>query len=249
MTNWLKRSGIQKNDGTADRRPEEIDADRDDGVAGEGSDTPEVKNDKATPVVGDERGIPSVNQRTFRSRALPLSFAAIALAAVGVVWLIPSPQTPAPKAKDDPRATKDQRFDENRPSAVLAPTTPPLPPEPPQQLTLAPRQPASLATPSTPIQIVPAPDPRAAPKGGQAAPAAQRPLTPLERRQQSKVLIVGAAEKGDMSTTGAAPTALPNNPDSFKRRRRRPTRWAAPALLVAPTARTAGSWPMPFDPR
>ena len=36
-----------------------------------------------------------------------------------------------PPAKDDPRATKNERFDENRPTAVLAPSTPPLPPTPP----------------------------------------------------------------------------------------------------------------------
>lgn len=207
MTDWLKRSGIKKDDDAAAPREGEGEAT----TAGEGVDVPEVKNDKATPVVGNERGIPSVNHRSFRSRALPLSFAAVALAVIAIVWLIPTPQTPAQKAKDDPKATKDQRFDENKPSAVLAPATPPLPPEPPQQVSLAPAQPTPLATPRTPIQIVPAPDPKAAPKGAQ--PASQRPLTPLERRQQSKVLIVGAAEKGDTgAAAGAAPAPLATNP-------------------------------------
>ena len=61
-TSWLKRSGIQKDDQSP---TEGVEA-----AAGEGA---EVKNDKATPVVGNERGIPSVNQSGFRSRALPLS--------------------------------------------------------------------------------------------------------------------------------------------------------------------------------
>lgn len=205
MTNWLKRSGLKKDDDGASQSESE-------GAGEGGGATPEVKNDKATPVVGDERGIPSVNHRSFRSRALPLSFAAVALAAIALVWLIPSPQTPAQKAKDDPRATKDQRFDENKPSVVLAPTAPPLPPEPQQQVSLTPGQPTPLATPKEPILIVPAPDPRAAPKGGGQAPASQRPLTPLERRQQSKVLIVGSADKGETATASTAPMALANNP-------------------------------------
>lgn len=205
MTNWLKRSGIKKDEREVSKREDEA------GASEGESATPEVKNDKATPIIGEERGIPSVNHRSFRSRALPLSFAAVALAATAIVWLIPSPQTPVQRAKDDPRATKDQRFDENKSSAVLAPTAPPLPPEPPKQISLAPSHPTPLATPKAPIQIVPAPDPRAAPTGGRA-PASQRSLTPLELRQQSKVLIVGAADKGETATTGNAPMALANNP-------------------------------------
>ena len=190
-TSWLKRSGIQKDDQSPAEGAE--------AAAGEGA---EVKNDKATPVVGNERGIPSVNQSGFRSRALPLSLAAIALAAIGVVWLIPSPQGPVQHAKDDPKATKDQRFDENKPSAILTPATPPLPPEPPQQVSLAPGQPTPLKTPTEPIKVIPAPDPKAAPKGG--APSGQRPLTPLELRQQSKALIVGADEKAPTATIASA---------------------------------------------
>ena len=205
MTNWLKRSGIKKDDaGTPQREGEGA-------PEGEGAATPEVKNDKATPVIGDERGVPSVNYRSFRSRALPLSFAAVALVAIGLVWLIPTPNTPEQRAKDDPRATKDQRFDENKPSAVLAPATPPLPPEPPRQVSLTPDQPTPLNTPNAPIQVIPAPDSRAVPQAGQT-PASQRALTPLERRQQSKILIVGAAEKGDTSTGTGTSTALAGNP-------------------------------------
>lgn len=187
MISWLKRSGIQKDE---------------DGAAGTEGDEPqqEVKNDKATPVIEQERGIPSVNDRSFRSRAVAVSFAAIMLAAIALVWIIPTPHTPDKKDKDDPQATKDQRFDDGKSSVVLAPAAPTRPPAPTQQVSLGPDQPTPAATPSTPIQIVPAPDPRAAPSGRPAA-SLQRPLTPLERRQQSKVLIVGAADKGDTSTS------------------------------------------------
>ena len=201
---WLKRSGIKKDDGTRNARTDGPDS-------GIDTETGEIKNDKASPVIDNERGIPSVNNKGFRSRALPFSLAAIAVAVIAVVWLIPSPQTPVQKAKDDPKATKDQRFDENKTTAVLAPTAPPLPPEPPQQqaASLEPSQPHPLATPNDPIKVIPAPDPRAAPKGGVAA-AAQRPLTPLELRQQSKDLIIGDEEKATAAPAGGpSPLAIP----------------------------------------
>lgn len=197
---WLKRSGITQ----GDVKP-------DDGEVAPDAGTPEVKNDKATSVVGDERGIPSVNRSSYRSRALPLSFAAVALAVIALVWLIPGPKTPDVGAKDDPKASKDQRFDENRSTAVLAPMTPPAPPEPPQQLSLAPAQPTPLALPNAPIKIIPAPDPRATPHAA-AAPSGQRQLTPLERRQQSKILIVGTAEKGDATSIATGPTPVAVTP-------------------------------------
>ena len=147
---WLKRSGIQRDEVANDEWHDTV------------STVPpevEVKNDKATPVITEERGIPSVNRTGFRSRALPFSIAALILAAVGVVWLVPSPKTLVPPAKDDPRATKGERFDENRPTAVLAPSTPPLPPTPPPQpvAAMTPGLPTPLATPNAPIKIVPAP--------------------------------------------------------------------------------------------
>lgn len=196
MINWLKRSGIQKDD---------------DSAAGVESDAAqqEVKNDKATPVVEDERGIPSVNDRSFRSRAAVVSFAAIMLAVIALVWVIPTPHTPEKKDRDDPQATKDQRFDDGKSTVVLAPAAPPQPPAPTQQMSFGPGQPTPLATPNSPIQIVPAPDPRAAPNAS-PAPTSQRSLTPLERRQQSKLLIVGAADKGD--TLAATGSASSNNP-------------------------------------
>ena len=189
---WLSRSGIKKDD----QEPPEGDAPENAAEV-----ETEVKNDKASPIIANERGIPSVNQSGFRSRALPLSLAALAIAAIGVVWLIPSPQGPAQHAKDDPKATKNQRFDENKPSAILTPATPPPPPEPPQQVSLAPGQPTPLKTPNEPIKVIPALDPKAAPKG--AAPSGQRPLTPLELRQQSKALIVGTDEKAPTATTAS----------------------------------------------
>ena len=196
---WLKRSGIQRGEGVAN------DEWHDTVSSVPPAPEVEVTNDKATPVVGDERGIPSVNRSGFRSRALPFSIAALALAAIGVVWLVPSPKTVVPPAKDDPRATKNERFDENRPTAVLAPSTPPLPPTAPAGpvAALKPDLPTPLATPNAPITIVPAPDPRAAPAA--VAPKAAPP-TPLELRQQSKALIIGAEDKAAPTTIGAPPS-------------------------------------------
>jgi type IV secretion system protein VirB10 len=196
---WLKRSGIQRGEGVAN------DEWHDTVSSVPPAPEVEVTNDKATPVVGDERGIPSVNRSGFRSRALPFSIAALALAAIGVVWLVPSPKTVVPPAKDDPRATKNERFDENRPTAVLAPSTPPLPPTAPAGpvAALKPDPPTPLATPNAPITIVPAPDPRAAPAA--VAPKAAPP-TPLELRQQSKALIIGAEDKAAPTTIGTPPS-------------------------------------------
>ena len=53
---WLTRSGIKK-----DPAPAESD-DAMDGAPNQADAEAEVKNDKATPVIGTERGIPSVNQ-------------------------------------------------------------------------------------------------------------------------------------------------------------------------------------------
>ena len=193
---WLKRSGIQRDDVANDNLNDPV-----------GSIPPEteVRNDKATPVVGDERGISSVNRSGFRSRALPVSMAALVLAAVGVVWLIPGPKAVLTAAKDDPKSSKNERFDENRPTAVLIPSAPPAPATPPAQaVSVTPDPPAPLATPATPIRIVPAPDPKAAPSP--APRTSTLPPTPLELRQQSKTLIVGQDDKPAPTTLGAAPS-------------------------------------------
>src|SRR5450755_1672588 len=195
---WLKRSGIKRDDVANDEW--------NDTVASVPPEA-EVKNDKATPVVADERGIPSVNRSGFRSRALPFSVAALVLAAIGVVWLIPSPKAVLTATKDDPKATKNERFDENRPTAVLTPSAPPAPATPPAQaVSFTPDPPAPLGTPATPLRIVPAPDPKAAPS---AAPktATTVPPTPLELRQQSKALIVGQDDKAAPTTLSAAPSS------------------------------------------
>ena len=205
---WLKRSGIQRGEGVANDEwhdtvssiPPETEA--------------EIKNDKATPVISEERGIPSVNRSGFRSRALPFSIGALVLAAVGVVWLVPSPKTVAPAAKDDPKATKNERFDENRPTAVLTPASPPLPPTPPVSpvASLKPDLPTPLATPNAPIRIIPAPDARSAPAAVPPKAATAAPPTPLELRQQSKALIIGAEDKAAPTTIAApAPRGNPSN--------------------------------------
>lgn len=194
---WLKRSGIKRDEGANDPWNDTV-----------ASIPPEieVKNDKATPVVNDERGIPSVNRSGFRSRVLPFSIAALVLAAVGIIWLVPGPKMAPVQAKDDPRASKNERFDENRPTAVLIPSAPPVPPTPSSQALglTQPPMPTPLATPNAPIKIVPAPDPRAAPAAAPKTTAAVPP-TPLELRQQSKALIVGADDK-------AAPTVIATSP-------------------------------------
>ena len=226
---WLERSGLKKrepvkaepsvdgpaegvDDGDGAGACQSADDARDiHAVANDSIPPEEVKNDKATPVIDKERGIPSVNNRTFRSRAVPVSLGAGLVALVAAVWLMPGPKTPAPKAKDDPKATVDQRFDDNRGSAVLAPATPPLPPTPVTSVVI-PTQPVPLTTPRPPIQVIPAPDPRAAPRVAQpASAAAPRPLTALERRQRSKMLIVGAPEKGTTTTAIPAPMSLASN--------------------------------------
>jgi len=194
---WLKRSGIKRDPVANEEWHETV------------SSLPpevEVKNDKATPVVTDERGITSVNRSGFRSRALPLSMAAMVLAAVGVVWLIPSPKPVIVPSKDDPRSTKNERFDESRSTAVLTPSSPPAPPiPPPQPVSFTPDVPTPLATPSSPIKVVPAPDPRSAPPAGTKSTVALPP-SPLELRQQSKALIVGTDDKAAPTTLTASTT-------------------------------------------
>lgn len=212
MSDWLQRSGIKKAaPGSADDQTQGSGREHD----ASPTDTPEVANDKATPVVGDERGIPSVNKTAFRSKALPLTFGAVALAAVALVWLIPSPKVQPPAIKNDPLATKDQRFDESKPSAVLVPNSPPVPPEPQQQVSLTPEQPHPLVQPKKPIEVIPAIDKSGSPgaQAGRAGPG-HRALTPLERRQQSKMLLVGDSEKGVDGPQGPAPLA--GNPGYMK---------------------------------
>lgn len=186
--NWLKRSGIKKDAPDAGQgQPGEETAGDVEQQGGEAA--PDVDNSKATPVIDSERGIPSVNHRSYRSKAVPVSIAAVLLVLMGIVWLIPGPKTPAPLANDDPKASKDVRFDENRPTAVLMPKSPPTPPAPaPAQVA---QVPAPTHPPPPPIQVVPAPARTAAP--GPAPAQGSKPLTPLELRQQSKTLIVGKA--------------------------------------------------------
>ena len=132
--------------------------------------------------------MPSVNERSYRSKAVPLSVAAmaLALAIVAIIWVIPSPQTPVAATKGDPRASKNERFDENRLNAVLYPATPPSLPEPPKPIVFEP------PPPPPPLKIIPAPITGVAPP----PPSGPKQITPLERRQQSKVLIIGTSKTG-----------------------------------------------------
>lgn len=160
---------------------------------------------RATPVLEGERGIPPVNQRSFKSRS---QFAIIAIGVLMLLllmWLLPG-GTPTPKtASNDPRATKNQRFDEGRPNTDLlpaqaqiaaapAPFVPPKPPEP-------------LAQPVGP-QIVPAIDPRKAPAAGNGG-SGPRELTPLEKRMRSRTIIQDRGQPASNQMPAGAPTASP----------------------------------------
>ena len=186
---WLTRSGIKKPSPGADEDSQPP-----------YQQPPEIRNDRASPVIEDERGVPSVNERSYRSKAVPLSIAAMALAIVAIIWLIPSPQTPVVATKGDPKASKNERFDENRLNAVLYPATPPALPEPPKPIVFEP------PPPPPPLKIIPAPITGVAPP----PPSGPKQITPLERRQQSKVLIIGASKTGGARKGSATdPLELP----------------------------------------
>ena len=185
---WLERSGIKKDkDGKPENGPSLNDEDA----------KHNIKNDRATPVIDQERGIPSVNQRSFKSRAMPISLAAVAFAIAGLIWLIPSPKPPDAKHPNDPKATKNERFDENMPGAILAPAKPPAPPT------------TSQAS-APPIDIIPAPDGKAAPQPDQTA-SGIKTLTPFQYRQVSKQIIVAgsSASAGAPNFGGPTPVAVP----------------------------------------
>ncbi len=154
---WLERSGIKNKDGDLD--PDQI-----------------IGNAQATPIIEDERGIPSVNQRSFTSKAMPMALAALAFAVAGVVWLIPSPQVAPKKIAGDPKATIGERFDEGALTNILAPSRPPGPD-------------TSAAKPNdSPIKVIPAPDGKITPTGHTTA-GAKKELTPFELRQVSHPTI------------------------------------------------------------
>jgi len=189
---WLERSGIKKD---KDGKPKSsLSLNDEDSIH-------DIKNDRATPVIDEERGIPSVNQRSFKSRAMPVSLAAVAFAIAGLIWLIPSPKPPDAKYPNDPKATKNERFDENMPSAILAPARPPEPPMSPSS--------ASQAS-APPINIIPALDGMAAPQPGQTA-SGIKTLTPFQYRQVSKQIIVAgsSAGAGVPNYGGPTPVAVP----------------------------------------
>lgn len=181
---WLTRSGIQK---------DEINP----------SDSEDIVNSKATPVIENERGIPSVNQRSFRSKAMPMTLAAMALTLAGVIWLIPGPEVAPKKQKDDPKATIDERFDESTNStAILAPTRPVAPPTPPS---------ITVATTEPPIRVIPAPEGQVygkTPSYGPPTTNAKRPLTQFELRQASQPTI-GTNRGGANGSTSQEPQQPP----------------------------------------
>lgn len=215
---WLRRSGIQNDEKNS-------------------SDPDDVANSKATPVIENERGIPSVNQRSFRSKAMPMTVAAMALTVAGVIWLVPGPEVAPKKQKDDPRATIDERFDESTNStAILAPAKPSAPAAPPS------------ATPTSndpPISVIPAPEGQVAYGKTSSYPSstnAKRPLTQFELRQASQPTIGG-------TNRGAAP-------DSASQEREQPpiqppaphNNPAAPAPQNAPPESAEGSQPASSGP-
>ena len=185
---WLERSGIKK-----------------DGAVGTELETIAPNNNKATPIIDDERGIPSVNQRNFRSKAMPFSLAALAFAIAGAVWLLPSQPAEIKKVRGDPRASINERFDEGTPTNVLAPARPPAPPAPP----------ASAETAkAAPISVIPAPDAKAAPSGT-AGGGAKKELSPFELRQASRVTFGAKTNVANSDHTGGGtqPEGMANAPN------------------------------------
>lgn len=204
--NWLDRSGIKNN-------PEN------------GGDEAAPQNAKATPVIEDERGIPAINERSFKSRAMPLTLAALALTVAGLVWLIPSPKAPPNKLAGDPKATINERFDEGAVGALLAPSKPAAP---------GANEPASGKN-AEPIKVIPAPQ-GAAPGGGSAG--AKRELTPFEMRQISHITIGTRAETPNNNQAAArdpSERARLHNPP--------PPVTSAPVSLASPASIASSTLP------
>ncbi|TCV82731.1 type IV secretion system protein VirB10 [Sulfurirhabdus autotrophica] len=171
MKSWLERSEIKQDDQNG---KEDI------------TDGPEkIDNTKATPIIDDERGIPSVNQRNFKAKAMPISLLAVALLVAGVMWLIPGPQV-APKSDvNDPKSSINQRFDEVAGTNVLAPPKPSPP-----------------ATNASPINVIPAPNGKMA-ATGHAVSGQKKELSQFELRQLSHATI---SIPGGNSTPSSAPS-------------------------------------------
>lgn len=152
----------------------------------------------SAPSLADERGIPAVNPRSYQSRGQLAAMVLGVGALLALMWAINrSPEGPV-IAANDPKATKDQRFDEGRssrpemaPAAVkAAPAVPALTLEPP-------KPPVALLEP---IQVVPKLEPgRAA--GATTAPP---PPTPLEKRMRSKTALQGDAAAAVVPTRAPA---------------------------------------------
>lgn len=155
---------------------------KNDGPIGAASaDAIEPASDADSLRVSGERGIPPVNARSYQSRGQLFAIGVGVLFLLGLMWLINRGEDKPVVAKNDPMATKDQRFDDIKPGDPgVAP--PAVPRAAAEASPFEPRKP-----PASAIEIVPRIDASRAPAA--TAGTAQRPLTPLEKRMESKTVI------------------------------------------------------------
>ena len=174
---------------------------------------PERTPDLAPAAIDGDRGIPPVNQRSYQSRAQLFAIGGAVALMVGLMWMVNRSDDKPPVAKNDPMATKEQRFDEGRSnSSGLAP--PVIPPAAAAPVYEPPKPPSPEVEP---IQVVPRIDGKAAPAG--AGGNRTKELSPLEKRMRSKTVIFEERAHAGTATasaqTPATVQAIPGLPGLY----------------------------------
>jgi type IV secretion system protein VirB10 len=153
--------------------------------------------------LNDERGIPSVNQRGYQSRGKLVMLAGGVIAMLIGLWVLNRGPATAPISPTDPKATKNDRFDELKGGDIAPPVA-----KAPPVIEVKPFEPPKPPTPliDKPIGVIPKVDGQGAPLAQQGQRAAvQRPLTPLEKRMASPTIVgSSAAGLGSVNTRSAA---------------------------------------------